>query len=127
MVYFSDRSRKDDQTNSVIFDQCIFKCNKAHLGSAVDMIPNIYFKLSAGFVLAPKFINCQFLKNRVEVQTSQDGNQMTAGIGSIHASLFNINFHGYNHFENNWGTTIYVINGFIDFQNSSVSFKEEEL
>lgn len=87
----------------MIFDKCTFKKNKTHIGSAVDMVPNIYFKLSAGFVVVPKFINCQFLKNRVKVQSTKRGNQKTAGTGTIHASLFDIQFHGYNLFENNWG------------------------
>ena len=95
MFYFSDYSRRDDLDNSMIFNNCTFS---AHIGSAIDMAPNI-FKLSTGFVIVPKFI---ILKNEVRVQT-QHGIQIqkTAGVGTTHASLFDIHFHGHNYFKNN--------------------------
>ena len=46
--HFSDRDRADS-SNDVLFDDCKFKQNKAHLGSAVAMTPNLFFKMSSGY------------------------------------------------------------------------------
>lgn len=121
MYYFS--SRQTFISNSMLFDTCTFKRNKAHMGSAVAMVPNIFFRLSTGRSVAPKFRNCQFLENLVYVYFPQShGSQRTHGIATIYASSHDICFQGYNRFENNWGSALYIVNGITDFQRSSVSF-----
>ena len=127
VFYFSDRSQQgsgDNSDNTMSFDDCMFKTNEARIGSAVDMTPNIFMKLSTGYTIVPTFTNCQFLGNFVNINHSQSQHeiQMTAGVGTIYACLHNIQFQGYNRFENNWGSAVYIVNGIVNFQNSSVSF-----
>ena len=64
------------------------------------------------------------MKNIVSINTlnSQFGIQSTMGIGTVYASLYNVQFGGCNRFEGNWGTAVYVVNGVVNFQNSSVHF-----
>ena len=123
VLYYSDRSEygfSDSINNSMLFDNCTFKSNKAHIGSAVDLAPSMFLKLVTGYTIDPTFSNCQFLENIVMGNKSQF--QKTASIGTIYGSLYNIHFNGSNYFENNKGTPVYIVNGVANFTNSNASF-----
>lgn len=126
--YLSDRNRKisaDSLSTFVDFENSSFTNNSASFGSAVFMSPNVFKKLSLGTAMAPTFTNCHFKDNTVSKNTtlySQYGVQSTVGIGTVYASVYNINFQGYNHFEGNRGTAVYVVNGVVNFKNSSAQF-----
>ena len=123
MYYYSGRGKQgsnDNINNSMFFDNCAFKSNEAHIGSAIYLAPSMFFKLVTGYTIAPTFKNCQFLENFVFVNKSQSQN--TASIGTIYASFYNIHFNGSNRFENNKGTPVYLVNGVANFTNSNVSF-----
>ena len=125
VYYYShhDRLHSDDSNNSMQFDTSMFIRNKAHAGSALVMIPDIFLKRYRGYTIVPVFQNCQFLNNSVFVgQSRTQWTQRIPGVGTVYVSLSDINFQGYNVFKNNWGTALYAINGVMDFQNSSVSF-----
>ena len=124
VFYYSNRGKQgynDNENNSMFFDNCTFKSNQAHLGSAIEMSTSTFLKLITGYAIVPKFKDCCFLENFVFINQSQNV-QTTAGIGTIYASLYNIHFVGLNHFESNWGTPVYVINGIVNCTNGSVSF-----
>ena len=121
VYYTSNRDRYGDLKKSVEFDNCTFKENQAHVGSAVNMGPSFFIKLSTGFMIVPVFKNCFFIRNKMYAEKLNDV-QMTAGFDTIHASQYDIHFHGHNHFEDNWGTAIYIINGILNFKNSSAIF-----
>ena len=124
VFYYSNRGKQghnDNENNSVLFDNCTFRSNKAHIGSAVEMTTSMFLKVITGYTIVPIFKNCQFLENFVFVNQSQK-NQKTAGIGTIYASLYNIRFNGSSHFESNRGTPVYVVNGVVNCTNSDVSF-----
>ena len=124
VFYYSTRGKQgynDNENNSMLFDSCTFKRNQAHIGSAVEMSTATFLKQITGYTIVPMFKDCSFLENYVFVNQSQSV-QKTAGIGTIYASLYNINFLGSNHFESNQGTPVYVINGVVNCTNSSVSF-----
>ena len=125
VYYYShhDRLHSDDSNNSMRFDNCMFIRNKAHAGSALVMIPDIFLKRYRGYTIVPVFRNCQFLNNSVFVgQSRTQQTQRTPGVGTVYVSLSDINFQGCNVFKNNWGTALYAVNGIMDFQNSNVSF-----
>lgn len=118
---FSSRQRFPN-SNSLVFDNCIFMNNTAHIGSAVIVAPNIRFSLSAGYSVTPEFHDCQFLGNSVNT-TKYHEIQKTHGIGTIYISECKVTFTGLNLFKNNNGTGIYIVNGVIDFQNGSAHFE----
>ena len=123
VFYYSGRSKQgfnDNIGSSMLFDNCTFKRNQAHIGSAVDLAPSMFFKLVTGFTINPIFKNCQFFENIIFVNESQF--QKTAGIGTIYGSFYNIRFIGSNCFENNKGTPVYMVNGVANFTNSNASF-----
>ena len=123
VLYFSSRQNVSDDTNAVLFDDCKFTRNKAHMGSAVNMMPSVFQRLSTGHTTVPRFRDCEFLENTVFVNHTQSQQiQRTAGVGTIYASLYDIRFEGNNLFENNWGSAVYVVNGIADFTNSSADF-----
>ena len=126
IYYYSDRNIQHSVLikNSVLFDNCSFNHNRAHIGSAVDVTPSIFHKLSSGYSIVPTFKNCHFLDNCVFSTTdrSKQYTWSTPGLGTIRTSHQNINFQGHNIFEKNWGTALYVVNAIVNFQKSSASF-----
>lgn len=123
VLYFSSRYNLSDISNSVLFDNCKFMRNRAHLGSAVNMMPHIFQRQSTGHATKPRFQDCWFSENTVFVNQSQSRReQRTAGVGTVYASLYDIYFEGHNCFENNWGSAVYVVNGMADFTKSTAYF-----
>ena len=123
--YLSDRNRNINVDSFILFENCNFTNNAAYFGSAVFMSPNVFKKLSLGIAMAPTFTNCHFKNNSVSKSTtiySWYGTKSTVGIGTVYASGYNIDFQGHNHFVSNWGTAVYVINGMVNFKNSSAHF-----
>ena len=131
VYYYSDRSKQELIKNSVFFGDCCFDHNTAHIGSAIDMTPNIIFhKLSSGYSIVPTLENCVFWGNYVFIMNHKkiyhnDRKKYiwnTPGLGTIRTSHQNIHFQGHNIFESNWGTALYVVNAIVNFRNSSASF-----
>ena len=108
----------------MMFDQCTFKQNKAHLGSAVAMTPSLFLKSSSGYTVNAKFQNCHFLENKVFVNDSHTHKiqPSTAGLGTTYDSFYDIHFEGCSYFESNWGSAVYIISGVANFLSSSASF-----
>ena len=121
VYYFSDRSEQMPINTTVLFDDCRFERNRAHVGSAVYLTPDIRFKQMTGHSIAPTFKNCTFLENCV-FAFKESSSQKTFGLGTICTSLQDIKFEGHNDFQKNWGTALYVVNGIVNFQKSSASF-----
>lgn len=122
IFFFS--SKQKSSGCSLVFDNCAFDRNEAHTGSAIDMTPNINSRLTTGHTnIVPAFKNCTFTNNKVNVNSNSDNTQMIEGIGTLYSSLYDIRFEGYNHFENNAGTPVYMVNGNANFARSSVTFK----
>ena len=110
--------------SSLLFDNCTFEGNHAHTGSAIDMAPYIFTRITTGHTaIAPTFRDCKFNNNTVLVNSGFNNIQKIAGSGTLYVSLFDIRFEGINNFDNNKGTPIYIVNGIIDFINSSALFK----
>ena len=92
--------------NSVLFDDCCFFHNRANIGSAIEMTPNIFHKLFSEYSIIPTFKNCMFLKNYV-VNCSVIYNDQrkpvhtwnSPGLGMIHTSHQDIHFQGHKSFK----------------------------
>lgn len=123
MFYFSSRQKLISHTNTVLLDECRFIHNRAHMGSAVNMMPDIFRRQSTGLTTILRFRNCLFFENTVFVNhTDSQQRQRTAGVGTIYVSLYDIGFEGFNCFQNNLGSAIYIVNGIADFSNTSAHF-----
>ena len=122
-VYLVTSRQTFQNSNSTFFNNCTFQRNTAYVGSAIAIFPNnvMSFRLSSSQSIVPIFLDCQFLENKVS-NSKFHKIQRTHGIGTICASVHEICFMGYNHFENNFGSGIYIVDGIVNFQNSSVSF-----
>ena len=68
-----------------------------------------------------RFVNCQFLSNTVYFSSSAQS-QLSAGIGTVYISSYDIYFQGHNSFNNNSGSALYIVNAIINFQESSANF-----
>ena len=106
--------------SSTVFDTCLFKHNKGHVGSALAMIPDVLLKSHRGYIIVPTVRNCHFLNNTVFVK--RKGIQTMPGVGTVYASLYDITFEGHNIFENDTGTALYSVNGIFHFQKSDATF-----
>ena len=126
VVYYSYRGPQVfSLENSMLLNNCTFKHNRAHIGSAVAMIPDLFQKISSGFLVVPKFQNCTFSNNSVYEKKSLDihtPTQRISGTGTIYTSSYDIHFEGTNTFHSNKGTAIYAVNGIVNITNSDVSF-----
>ena len=122
---YSHKQVSTTTSKSLLFSKCVFKENRAVTGSAVDISPNVYKRLFPGYTIVPTFINCKFLENRVYVNTKTytSGLQRNAGIGTLYASLCDLNFEGYTLFKRNKGTAIHIVNSNAYFHNGSARFE----
>ena len=124
LYFYSDINENTRESNTINIAECIFEGNKAHTGSAVDITPTVFERVSSGIRMIPTFRNCNFFYNIVKINTaSQHENaQTTYGIATIYVSLYSIKFEGCNSFEGNVGTAIHIVNGKIDMSQSDVHF-----
>ena len=127
LYFYSDPEVAMKQTLSAVeVEGCTFEGNRAHTGSAIDITPNVFQRLSLtkGALTTPVFKNCTFINNSVQINycADQANSQTTYGIGTLYVSLYDIKFEGCNRFEDNTGTAIHIVNGNIDMSQSSVYF-----
>ena len=122
LYFFSYRERNTGLSNTVEIEHCTYEGNRAHTGSAVDVTPSIFQRLSTGFLVVPVFRDCNFSNNVVIPNSNGNHVQATHGIGTLYISLYSIKLEGCNVFKNNIGTAIHIVNGNIDMSLSSVNF-----
>ena len=108
--------------NSMVFEDSVFEGNKAHIGSALIMVPDNRRRLSTGHSVTIMFINCLVFNNIVFDNSPLDFGQRTSGVGTVYISLYDIYFQGYTLFENNYGSCLHLVNGIVDFSMTSASF-----
>ena len=107
--------------NGMIIDKSTFKDNRAHIGSAIMMAPNIQNRMIlSGSAIDIKLQNCCFIGNMVF--PIPFAIEEVPGVGTVYISSYSIHFKKYTHFENNSGSALYVVNGIINFNESDVSF-----
>ena len=118
-------TRFNSTDNLMVFNNCKFEKNRAHTGSAIDFTP-CSFVISTGYTLIPVFRNCTFLENVAIINSDLNSGQMTAGIGTLYATLYCIQFEGTNHFVSNTGTALYMVNSIANFSDSNVFFHNNQ-
>ena len=131
VMYYSEHGKQgisNKINNIIIFDNCTFTGNHAHIGSEAYSIPSVFKKTSTSYRVVATFNHCYFINNSITVNSINSSqsqgfqSQTTAGTGTIYASEHNIHFNGSNHFESNKGTAVYIVNGIINCANSSMTF-----
>ena len=111
----------DHSSNSMIFDNCSFERNRAHIGSAIFLASSIDRRLSIGQSITIRFSDCSFTQNEA-LTTKYSMNQVISGAGTIYVSSYDIYFQGYTSFIKNNGSALHAVNGLVNFQNSSATF-----
>ena len=127
--HISGKRNIGDELNSnhITFDNCSFEGNKAHMGSAIFFATSIDRRLSSGHSTVIKFFDCLLTNNTVlPAKSSLLLSQITNGVGTIYVSSYNIHFNGDTIFTENIGSALYVINGVVNFQNSSALFENNK-
>ena len=117
--FFSDHRESNEDGNALTFENCTFNGNQAHTGNAIDLTLNIFDRLADGFLLTPTIKDCRFLSN---INTHSLTTDTTFGTGTLYSSQYSIIFEGHTEFFNNSGTALYMVNGFADFSDGSVTF-----
>ena len=113
----------DHGSNSITFDNCSFEGNTAHIGSAIYLASSIDRKLSTGHSITVQFSDSSFALNEaVPTNNSLSENQIIPGAGTIYVSSYNVHFEGHTNFTKNNGSALHIINGLVNFQNSSATF-----
>lgn len=124
VVYYSDLDREGicgSVNSSMMFQNCTFKQNEAFIGSAILFSPSIVRKLSTGYtVIVPTIKDSRFLLNTITVR--RRFMQSVDGKGTLYSSLYSLQLQGYNHFESNWGSAMYIVDGIVNLQSSSATF-----
>ena len=123
-TFFFSNKYVTDQTGTVLFEQCTWSRNRAHIGSAVLLTPNVFVRASIGHLPTPIFILCTFKENSVNIKfkTGASSNLIQYGSGTLHSSLFSIEFVGNASFIDNFGSGLVVVNAEVNFINSSALF-----
>ena len=111
----------DPRFNSMIFENCSFERNKAHVGSAVFLGASIDRRMSIGQSIIIKFSDCMFSLNEA-LKTNYSESQIIPGAGTIYVSSYDIYFQGYTNFTKNNGSALHIVNGLANFQDSSAMF-----
>ena len=116
VYFFSDHRESKKELNSLVFENCTFIKNKAHIGTALALTPDIFDRLADGFLLVPSFNNCRFISN-VYIRYKR-----AFGTGTLYSSQYTIKFTGHTMFYNNSGTALYIVNGLADFSAGNATF-----
>ena len=65
LYFYSDQEINAEESNTFNIEECRFEGNCAHTGSAVDITPNVFQRLTSGVLTTPVFKNCEFTSNTV--------------------------------------------------------------
>ena len=122
LYFYSGFLQNAKLSNTLTIDECNFTNNSAHTGSAVDITPNVFERLSSGIQTKPVFRNCRFSCNTVIVNYQTRRTQTTYGIATVYVSRYDITFIGYNRFDNNLGSAVHIVGGIVNMSQSSVDF-----
>ena len=111
-------------TNSIIFKESTWVTNYAKTGSATYVAPNIFDRATVGYLPTPMFKDCNFRENTIEPPEylGLSEKHSHGGGGTLYSSLTNIKFETFASFLYNVGSGIVIVNGIVDFVNSSAEF-----
>ena len=119
-TFYSSYSKSRKLNNTIVFSNCSWIANKARVGAAIDVSPQIADRLSGGQLPPIELTDCEFIDNRVTFKT-QDIHQ-EFGIGTFYSSLLDIKFRSSVKFLNNSGSAFIIVNGVADFRFCDAEF-----
>lgn len=117
-VYLFSIVDAERQENLVVFLNSTWQGNRAHYGSAIDLLPPFFHMVS----LKPKVVitDCHFQENTIDnMQMHKDDLVKRIGEGIIMATEYVIEFNGEITFSKNNGTCLYATSSVIFFKNES--------
>ena len=117
---YSSYSKYRKSTNTIVFSNCSWIANKARVGAAIDVSPQIADRLSGGQLPPIELTDCEFIDNRVTDKTQ--GIRQAFGIGTFYSSLLDISFRSSVKFVNNSGSAFIIVNGVADFRSCDAEF-----
>ena len=112
---------QDTRLNQVAFvnvSDCLFHCNTARLGAAVEIAR--FSLVVKGHMLHAHFMNCVFKNNTLHYLNSTLPYQK--GVGSMYINKVHVHFRGDVLFERNTGSAVAVVGMPVDFMNCSANF-----
>ena len=119
-------STKVATENSATFSHCHWNTNKAPLGAAVYVSPQLRDFTRTGYILKPLFTNCSFVNDSAHQKLGEVGVNITAssvGFGVVFISETVVRFEGETSFLNGRGSALYLSNGVAEFgEGSCVDF-----
>ena len=116
-IKVSRESPGHSPTNSILFDNCHFECNKASIAAAVDVsVIQPDLMVYDGRLMKPVFKNCNFSNNHI---TLTDAANYQLAIGAVYANLVPLNFSGVTNFINNFGTALVVSGTYVSVSEMS--------
>ncbi len=119
-------SRENYSNNKVNFMGCNWVCNRAELGSAVDISPSAWDIFGNGHLPTATFTNCIFESNHIEKTVEVIGkgiHKITERVGTMLISRFSVRLAGEVSFIDNNSSGIFLQSGSLTIEkNSQVSF-----
>ena len=118
---FSTRGLYRSLNNSILFDNCQWKQNKAQFGSAVEISPHVWDIIATGYLPHLEFKDCNFSSNfRQEVKIGEELSvNYTWGKGTILTSSFPIFLSGKTTFQSGNSSALYASSSCIKFASGS--------
>ena len=123
---FSTRTVSIDLNASVVYENCTWKNNRGHFGSAISILPNAWNIYAEGYLPSPIFVDCTVESNFVRPNVTKDGKnytQYTKGAGAFYCSQHMVNFTNQIEFASNNGSAMYLDNCIVHFLTySAINF-----
>ena len=119
---YSTKTDIMDSNTMVIFQNCSWKYNYGHYGSAVSLLPNAWNLYDHGYLPTPVFNNCTIKSNYVlekEVLSKPNFYQYSGGAGAFYCSRHNVTFKNVTLFLSNNGSALYLLLCLATFYDSS--------
>ena len=116
-------SQSSDWINVLRFRNCSWTRNKAILGSAVDISPQVWELFVCDLKTLILFSNCSFIHNYIKEPLKRTYSSYFSGSGAFLAIGYRIFFEKNLHFEGNNGSAMYLLLTDVEFSSySSVTF-----
>ena len=112
-----------EQTNYFLVSECIFLCNQAQYGSAIQINKEYFDLIVNGTFLNLMVNNCNFTYNSANILFTSSASDAggESGVGVVSASKVNIQFSGYTEFSSNNSTALVGDEAELGFHNHSVT------
>lgn len=111
MSVFSTKTKISNPNGNVSFDECTWRQNSGHFGSAVAVLPNAWNINTDGYLPTVYFSKCVFDSNSIIDDLDSEGSlvkQYTKGTGALFCTHHTLEFSNNNDFLKNNGSAFYM-------------------